>query len=45
MDHTYWFYYRIENLDRWCKRLKILYLQSNLISKIGETYIYVGRNL
>jgi len=22
-------------LDRWCKELKILYLQSNLISKIG----------
>ena len=25
---------RISNIDRWCKNLKILYLQSNLISKI-----------
>lgn len=25
---------RIENLDKWCKNLKILYLQSNLIPKI-----------
>eukprot|EP00794_Sanderia_malayensis_P016160 gene16160-17783_t len=24
----------IDNLDKWCKKLKILYLQSNLISKI-----------
>ncbi|XP_064624999.1 dynein axonemal assembly factor 11-like [Lineus longissimus] len=25
---------RIENIDRWCRELKILYLQSNLIPKI-----------
>jgi protein TilB len=30
---------KIEHLDRWCKDLKILYLQSNLISKIEN----VGR--
>ena len=29
-------YFRIEHLGRWCKHLKILYLQSNLISKIGK---------
>ena len=28
--------YRIEYLDKWCRELRILYLQSNLISKIGE---------
>ena len=27
---------RIEYLDKWCKEIKILYLQSNLIPKIGE---------
>lgn len=26
--------HRIENLDRWCKHLKILYLQNNLIPRI-----------
>lgn len=26
---------RIEHLDKWCRELKILYLQSNLIPKIG----------
>ena len=25
---------RIEHLDRWCRHLKILYLQNNLISRI-----------
>ncbi|XP_052273398.1 dynein axonemal assembly factor 11-like [Dreissena polymorpha] len=30
---------RIENIDKWCKHLKILYLQSNLIPKIEN----VGR--
>lgn len=30
------FLHRIEHLDKWCKDLKILYLQSNLIPKIGE---------
>lgn len=27
---------RLEHLDRWCRDLKILYLQNNLIGKIGE---------
>ena len=31
--------YRIEHLDRWCKGLKILYLQNNLIARIEN----VGR--
>ena len=26
--------FRIEHLDRWCKHLKILYLQNNLIPRI-----------
>ena len=26
---------RIEHLDKWCRDLKILYLQGNLISRIG----------
>lgn len=26
--------HRIEHLDRWCKRLKILYLQNNLIPRV-----------
>nr|XP_022315580.1 protein tilB homolog [Crassostrea virginica] len=30
---------KIENLDKWCRDLKILYLQSNLIPKIEN----VGR--
>lgn len=28
---------RIEHIDRWCRDLKILYLQNNLIPRIGET--------
>ena len=28
--------FRIEHLDKWCRDLKILYLQSNLIPKIGK---------
>ncbi len=28
---------RIEHLHNWCPDLKILYLQGNLISKIGNT--------
>ena len=27
---------RLEHIDRWCRDLKILYLQNNLIGKIGE---------
>jgi protein TilB len=27
---------RIEGLDKWCRDLKILFLQSNLIPKIGK---------
>lgn len=30
---------RIEYLDKWCRELRILYLQSNLIEKIGETLL------
>ncbi|CAI8042972.1 Protein tilB homolog, partial [Geodia barretti] len=29
---------RIEHLDRWCRNLKILYLQNNLIPKIGRHF-------
>jgi protein TilB len=29
---------RIEHLDKWCRELRIVYLQSNLISKIGKFY-------
>lgn len=36
---------RIEHLDRWCKELRILYLQNNLIPRIGETGLSVGRTL
>lgn len=27
---------RLEHIDRWCRDLKILYLQNNLIGKIGK---------
>lgn len=27
---------RIEHIDRWCRDLRILYLQNNLIPRIGE---------
>lgn len=27
---------RIEHLDRWCRNLRILYLQNNLIPRMGE---------
>lgn len=27
---------KIEHIDRWCRNLKILYLQNNLIPRIGE---------
>jgi hypothetical protein len=29
---------RIEHLDRWCRNLKILYLQNNLIPRIGRRF-------
>jgi protein TilB len=29
---------KIEGLDKWCRDLKILLLQSNLIPKIGKTH-------
>lgn len=29
---------RIEHIDRWCRDLKILYLQNNLIPKIGTEH-------
>ena len=28
---------KIEYLDKWCRELRILYLQSNLIEKIGKS--------
>ena len=28
---------RLEHIDKWCRDLKILYLQNNLIGKIGES--------
>jgi protein TilB len=31
---------RIEGLDKWCRDLKILLLQSNLIPKIGKKQTY-----
>lgn len=34
---------RIEHLDRWCRNLKILYLQNNLIPRMGEAGPRVGR--
>lgn len=30
---------KIEHIDRWCRNLKILYLQNNLISRIGELLV------
>ena len=33
---TLFFFSRIENIDKWCKDLKILYLQGNSIVKIGK---------
>ena len=33
---------RIEGLDKWCRDLKILLLQSNLIPKIGKIRNYVA---
>jgi hypothetical protein len=29
---------KIEHLDRWCRNLKILYLQNNLIPRIGRRF-------
>lgn len=28
---------RLEHIDKWCRDLKILYLQNNFIGKIGES--------
>ncbi len=34
---------RIEHIDKWCRDLKILYLQNNLIPKIGkQTFLYIS---
>ena len=35
---------RIQHLDRWCRHLRILYLQSNLIEKIGVVW-FVGESV
>lgn len=34
---------RIEGVDKWCRDLKILLLQSNLIPKIGNKQTYFAR--
>ena len=47
MVYGHFVYFRIENLDKWCRDLKILYLQSNLIPKIGNytSFLwYLSRN-
>ena len=33
--------FRIEYLDKWCRDLRILYLQSNLVAKIGNFLLFV----
>lgn len=34
---------RIEHIHKWCRDLKILYLQNNLIPKIGNlTFLYIS---
>lgn len=34
---------RIEHIHKWCRDLKILYLQNNLIPKIGnQTFLYIS---
>lgn len=30
---------KLEHLDKWCRDLKILYLQNNLIPKIGKSLV------
>lgn len=30
---------KLEHLDKWCRDLKILYLQNNLIPKLGEYFL------
>lgn len=30
---------KLEHLDKWCRDLKILYLQNNLIPKIGKCFL------
>lgn len=30
---------KLEHLDKWCRDLKILYLQNNLIPKIGKSFL------
>lgn len=30
---------KLEYLDKWCRDLKILYLQNNLIPKIGKCFL------
>jgi protein TilB len=33
---------KIENLDKWCRQLRVLLLQNNCIAKIGEYSILYG---
>lgn len=30
---------KLEHLEKWCRNLKILYLQNNLIPKIGKSFL------
>lgn len=39
--HLLTFHCRIEYIDKWCRQLKILYLQNNLISRIGNIVVQV----
>lgn len=32
---------KLEHLDKWCRDLKILYLQNNLIPKIGKSLLNI----
>lgn len=31
---------KIEHIDKWCRDLKILYLQNNLIPRIGDSNFF-----
>lgn len=33
---------KLEHLDKWCRDLKILYLQNNLIPKIGKYFLDIS---
>lgn len=35
---------RLEHIDKWCRDLKILYLQNNLIAKIGKSHSFFSHD-